>query len=184
MEIYTPGKCNYLHQKPEINFFTIMIVSLIFCGNKVCGIVLSPHLSLCLCFLTQWLISSKRDGMVQRQIPTNFDGQRETCLWDSNTDWKNAAGSWIYLTSERNIANPILGKLQLDLTLSLCVNTFMPPLSFVFDIDSLLYNMFMPQILCTSTEQPVDYETELIVDQGLGGLVPAGSVFLSCNAMV
>lgn len=54
----------------------------------------------------------------------------------------------------------------------------MPPLNFVFDIDSLFYNKLMPWILCTSTEKPVDNETELIADQGLGGLVIAGNVFL------
>lgn len=55
----------------------------------------------------------------------------------------------------------------------------MPLLNFIFDIDSLLFNKFMPWILCTSTEQPVDYEAELIADQGLGGLVLAGNYFLS-----
>lgn len=42
----------------------------------------------------------------------------------------------------------------------------------------------MPWILYTSTEKPINYEAELIADQGLGGLVLAGNVFLSCNAMV
>lgn len=63
--------------------------------------------------------------------------------------------------------------------LSLYVDTLMPLLNFIFDIDPLLYNKFMPWILCTSTEQPVDYEAELIAEQGLGGLVLAGNYFLS-----
>lgn len=55
-----------------------MLVRLMFYGNKVYGIVPSPHMSLCLCFLTEWLISSKLDSMVQRhKIPTIFGGQRE-----------------------------------------------------------------------------------------------------------
>lgn len=60
----------------------------------------------------------------------------------------------------------------------------MLPLNFFFVIDSLLYNKLMPWVLCTSTEKPVDYEAELTADQGLGGLVLAGNVFVSCNAMV
>lgn len=48
-------------------------------------------------------------------------------------------------------------KLQLDLLLG--VNKSIPPSKIVFDVDYFLYNGFMPQILCISTEKPFDYET-------------------------
>ena len=44
----------------------IMLISLIFYGNKVYVIVLSLHLSLYLCFLPQWLLSRNLDSKVGR----------------------------------------------------------------------------------------------------------------------
>lgn len=61
-------------QKTQTNFITIMIVSLIFYGNKVYGIVSVP-----LSLLPYSMANFKQKGcMVQRQeIPTSFGGQRE-----------------------------------------------------------------------------------------------------------
>lgn len=56
--------------------------------------------------------------------------------------------------------------LQLDFILLSCVNKPTPPSK--FDIDSLLYQRFTPQILCTSTEKPVDDETQLHCRPGRG----------------
>lgn len=59
-------------------------------------------------------------------------------------------------------------KLQLDFVLLLCANKPTPPPKFVSDVDSLLYNRFLPQILCISIEKPVDHETQLRCRPGLG----------------
>lgn len=117
----------------------------------------------------------------RKQIPTNFGGQREKL---SLRLWLKECSRILDLSDITDkCCKAHTGKASADFILSLCVDTFMSPLNFFFDIDSLSYNKFMPWVLCTSTEKPVDYEAELIADQGLGGLVLAGFCLMQCHGI-